>query len=76
MRIAVSITHTLNFEIPEGISIEEVRQEALGEINDRYTEEGEFGTGPSDQVLNLVQEAVKVGELQTSVVEVRIMGDK
>lgn len=77
MRVKASITHTCYFDVPEGISIEEVRKEALGEINDGYTDEDlpSFGS-PSDNVQELFSNAIKVGTLTSSVLEVRVAEDE
>lgn len=77
MRVKASITHTCYFEVPEGISIEDVRKEALGEINDGYTDEdGQSFGSPSDNVQEIFTQAIKVGSLTSSVLEVRVTEDE
>lgn len=57
MRVKASITHTVYFDAPEGSSIEYIRAQALGEIDERYgSDDGEGST--EDKVTDLIENAL------------------
>lgn len=57
MQVKASITHTVYFEVQEGTSIEAIRAQALGEIDDRYgSDDGEGST--EDKVTDIIENAL------------------
>lgn len=71
MRIQATITHTVYLDAPEGSSIEDIRAQALAEIDDRYgSDDGEGST--EDKVTDLIENALAGCSPRSASVEIQV----
>lgn len=71
MQVKASVTFTTYFEIPDGITLQEVRNEALGEINEAITSD-EVGESVENQMSSLLGNSIKLGIAERDSVEISI----
>jgi hypothetical protein len=71
MRVAVSVNFIVYVEVPEGVSLQDVRNKALGEISDGFDSKESFDT-PQGALRSLIQNSVKLGVTWKESVEVSI----
>lgn len=75
MQVKASVTFETFFDVPEGITIEEVRAEALGRLHEALASDEE-GTSLEDQVGASIQNSLYIGQARRASMEVRISEDK
>lgn len=71
MQVKASITHTVYFEVQDGTSIEAVRAQALGKIDEDYTSE-ETSLGTPENLVSTVLENSVTGTMLRESVEIQI----
>lgn len=71
MQVKASVTFEVQFDIPEGVTIEEVRAECLGRLHEALSSDEE-GEPLEDQVSTTIQNHLYIGKPQRASMEVRI----
>lgn len=71
MQVKASITHTVYFEVQEGSGIEAIRNAALTQIDDRYSNE-ETSLGTPEGLVSTILETSVNGTMVSESVEIQV----